>query len=250
MILETYNWSVQQFIEDLGQLWVEKLGSKYGSFIDQAAQDLQTSILRLPPITGELITFRYVENVDYLNLGSGQISRLKGFTSTSINYEFFVKSVDAFRMVFIIPAGSHVLPFIHRDSIRGEDEILLPHGTQIIHERTLKFDHDFDIVRQPQTDIYYPFWKYVRPIDDYGPAQPRQDPFTHKFQDIKCAKVKLTKEIYIFRVLSDPWEVKAALAYDPLKYNLYGACLDQVSEQTGVSIETIKRISEQHLFSR
>lgn len=241
MTLEKYDLPTERFIEDINQpgIDINKLSSKYEPFIDQVARDLQSSILKAPSTTGELITFRFVNRVNYLNLGEGQISRLKGFTSTSTNHTYLAGHVDAFKMVFIIPAGSQVLPFIHLDAPSGEDEILLPHGTQIVHERTLNIDH-FDMVQPPRT---YNSWKYD------GSTQPRQDPFTRKFEDIECAKVRSFKEVYVFRVLNDPWEVQAALNYDPLKYNLYGPCLNSVSAQTEVPIETLKRISEEHLFS-
>lgn len=225
LALEGYKYSPEQFIQDLNQLQVESLGLKYQPFFDQAAQDLQTYILKAPSTTGELITFRYVYSLDHFNLGQNEITRLEGFTSTSINHKYIGCSGVIFKIAFIIPVGSQVVPFIHKDALFGEEEILLPHGSRIVHEKTLRPGQYFSIIGRP-------FRKYTK-------------------EGIDCVKSQsLRPEIYIFRVLSDPWEVKAALAYNPLNYNLYGSCLNSVSEQTGVSIDTLKKISHEHLFSR
>lgn len=238
MILERYGYESQQFVKDLDRLEAKRFSSKYKSFIEQATRDLQTYILKSPPTTNELITFRFIDSSSGLNLGKGRITQLKGFTSTSRDHNFLLNYPNKYKMVFIIPIGSQVIPFIHEHSML-EEEILLPHGTQIIHERTLKVGQEFDVISTPSPDYSSRFKNII----------PRYDLDEDQLQDIECNRSQIDVEIYIFRVLSDTWERKAALAYDPLKYNLYGPCLDQVSEKTGASIDTLKRISEEHLFS-
>lgn len=125
------------------------------------------------------------------------------------------------KLVFIIPPGSPVLPFIQQYSI-GENEIILPHGTQVVYERALGINQSFDVISTSTEE-------------GKGP-------------EIGCFKSDPVPNIHVFRVLHDPWEVKAALNYNPLNYNLYGTCLDSVSAQTGASVEAIKKLSEQYLF--
>lgn len=228
MTLDHYNLSTEDFKNDIKNLSVDRLLIKYELFVQQSAKDLQASILRAPPTTGTLVTIRTIKiNPDYLNLEKGQITRLKGFTSTAVHISNEVEVPNKHKMtklVFLIPPGSQVLPFTHRDSM-GEEEILLPHGTQVVYERTLSIDHEFGAI-------------YRRPSNE------------GKTPVIGCRKSYPISEIHIFRVINDPWEVQAALAYNPLNYNLYGSCLDQVSAQIGASVETLKSISEEHLFNQ
>lgn len=262
-VLEQYGWSIDQFKVDLDSFrldkfrvhldknYLDELGLKYKIFFDQAARDLQVSILRAPPMTNELITFRYAMNIDYFNLGEGQITRLTGFTSTTIHHGYlqnYPGLINSFKMMFIIPSNFPVLPFIHHNLV-NEGEILLPHGTRVVHERTLTINHQFDMIPQVSTYLYHQDREKLRESGNPSEVKPRYDSYSKEHENIYCIDSE-PLDIYIFRVLYDPWEVQAALNYNPLNYNLYGPCLDSVSEQTGVSIETLKRLAEQHLFSR
>lgn len=219
-ILKAYGWSIDQFVRDLERR-SEQLSLRYEPFIQRAAQDLQTFILKAPPTTNELITFRYIFNRDHLNLGQGEVTRLKGFTSTDLDHRLIGNHYKDFKMVFLIPTGFPVIPFIHKDSLENEREILLPHGTQVVHERTIMLSEDFDMIPQPQDLANY------HPISNSNKNQSRRNIYTGQLQDIECYQsTRSYKEIYVFRVLHDPWEVQAALAYDPLNYNLYGVRLD------------------------
>lgn len=242
--LEQNEWSLSAFVQDLNQLNLEQLGLKYEPFIDQRAKELQSGILKAPSTPGDLVTFRYIKDLDHLNLGEGQVTRLEGFTSTTTNANYLSDPAisNLFKLAFIIPAGSRLMPFIHYFAPNYEDEVLLPHGTRIVYERTLKFDHPFDMILQPRTRSPQP-----ETIENDNPIVSRYNHSTDQFEEIDCHQVKL-REIYVFRVLHDPWEVQAALVYNPLNYNLYGSCLDSVSAQTGVPIETLKRLAEQYLF--
>lgn len=244
--LKGYGLSPQQFVQDLDQLDQSSLSRKYEPWINQAARDLQTYILKAPTIDHEILTFRYIRDHDYLNLGEGQITRLKGFTSTSLNHTFITQLHDSAsseildKMVFIITPGTPILPFVHLGAFTGENEILLPSGTQIIYQRTLTIKHDFLYFKEPIYEILNQEETQIRAT--------KFDPDTGRLQDIPCQNSQTAKLVHIFRVVTDPWEIQAALNYKPLNYNLYGPCLEQVSAQTGVSVETIKRISEQYLF--
>lgn len=192
--------------------------------------------MKAPPTTKEFITFRFVENLRHLEIGPNRpVTRLEAFTSTSISSDSLTKS-DLI-LAFIIPAGAQLIPFVYRPGME-EDEVLLPHGTRIVYQGAIKIGRELDLIAQPRAPTSEP------PIKDnngysFIDSQHRYNTY--------CSPV-LVGNIYIFRVVHDPWEVQAALNYNPLNYNLYGSCLDSVSQETGASIERIKRLAEQHLF--
>lgn len=128
-----------------------------------------------------------------------------------------------------------------------ESAPILPliHGLDI-HERTLTVNDDFITIKRS----YYELRPSIFPITVKRSQPSKLDPHTGQFQNINCVKSIEFKGLYVFRVLTDPWEVKAVLNYNPLNYNLYGSCLSQISTQTGASVETLKKISEEHLFSQ
>lgn len=124
--------------------------------IDSAAYDLQSYILGSPPTLESIISYRTIEdNLDYLNLEEGQITRLRGFTSTTIfqmsGKSFTPNSIltsvvpEQVKMLFVIPPGSHIFPFVHQDSM-DESEILLPHGVRIVYKQTLSLDQHSETV--------------------------------------------------------------------------------------------------------